>query len=66
MSDTRSTADKLRNIIPDQAAEIELLRAVIQMQSKYADGCMEGAGEPEFSQFSIIASACRKALAQKP
>ena len=46
-----------------QQTEIARLRAVIKQQYEYADGCMEGAGEPEFSQFSIISASCRKALA---
>jgi len=53
----------LRARVATNENEIAWLRAILKEQAEYADGCMEGAGEPEFSQFSIIAASCRKALA---
>jgi hypothetical protein len=47
----------------DEAAdEIERLRGWLKEISEEADGDMEGAGEPEFSQFSYIAAKARAAL----
>lgn len=46
-----------------RAAEIKRLQLVLRGIGDYADGCMEGAGEPEFSQFASISNTVHQALA---
>jgi|ERR1039458_10068034 hypothetical protein len=60
----RTTGDCLN----ESADEIVRLRAELQKIHVYADHYMEGAGEPEFSQFSFIAASARAAIvkSQKP
>ncbi len=61
-ADHDRTLSELTHLRKVTGNEIARLSAIILEQAKYADGCMEGAGEPEFSQFSVISGACRKAL----
>lgn len=44
--------------------EVERLRLVLRGIGDYADGCMEGAGEPEFSQFASISNTVHQTLAK--
>jgi len=62
--DIVSQFEPFQNEIKKLETEIVRLRAALELIAHHADAFMEGAGEPEFSQFDALANAARAALSK--